>query len=107
MAVTISAFTLTLNLPDGAESRAVCYEGFAGANSQCEAAADGRTVTYRTTRALSENEQVTIVAGWQSGLVEVGPPALADRANFGDFFTLDALEFGGILGSFGLGLLWC
>lgn len=103
--VSITAFTLTLNLPEGAETRAVCYEGFEGSNAQCEAAANGSTITYRTNRELAEDEQVTIVAGWQKGLVEVGPPILHDKASFGDFFTFDALEFGGVLGSFAVGVL--
>ena len=103
--VTISAFTLTLNLPEGAESRAICYEGFTGSNERCEATADGPTVTYRSTRPLSENEQVTIVGGWQRGLVDIPPPVLADKTNFRDFFTFDAVEFGGLIGSAILGVL--
>ncbi|MBK6560487.1 DUF2207 domain-containing protein [Candidatus Amarobacter glycogenicus] len=103
--VTIEAFTLTVDLPEGADARAVCYEGYAGSNEQCGAQASGSTITYAAPRALSETEQVTIVAGWQRGLVEVAPPVLADRANFRDFFTLDALEFGGIIASGVLGVL--
>jgi len=103
--VTIEAFTLTLNLPDGADSRALCYEGYAGSNALCAANAAGSTITYATTRPLSENEQVTIVGGWQSGLFEIPPPALADRTNFRDFFTFDALEFGGVAASGLLGVL--
>lgn len=103
--VSIANFTVTVKLPAGAESRAVCYEGFAGSNARCEASADGSTITYRATRELGENEQVTIVAGWQKGLVEVGPPMLGDRVSIGDFFTFDALEFGGVVGSFVVGVL--
>ena len=103
--VGMTVFTLTLNLPDGAESRAVCFEGFDGSNAQCQANADGSTITYQTTRDLSEQEQVTIVAGWQKGLVDVAPPVVSDKTSFRDFFTFDALEFGGVLGSAVLGIL--
>jgi uncharacterized membrane protein YgcG len=104
--VGMTAFTLTLNLPDGAaDSRALCYEGLAGSSARCEANADGSTFTYRTTRELSEQEQVTIVAGWQRGLFDVPPPMLDDQVNFRDFFTFDALEFGGVLGSAVVGIM--
>lgn len=102
---SIENFSLTVNLPPGAESRAVCYEGYAGSNEPCVAEAAGNTVVYRSARPLSPNEQLTIVAGWQHGIVEVGPPMLQDRATLSDFFTFDALEFGGLIGSLVLGIL--
>ena len=94
--VTIKSFSLTLNLPKGADSRALCYEGYSGSNEECEATANGSTITYASGRPLSENEQVTIVAGWQSGLFDFPPPVLADRTTFRDFFTFDAPEFAGL-----------
>ena len=101
----IERFTMTVNLPDGAETRAVCYEGFAGSDEQCVSTASGNTATYLSARELSPNEQLTIVAGWQRGVVEVGPPVLQDRATVSDFLTFDAAEFAGLLGSGILGLL--
>ncbi|MFN8617217.1 MAG: DUF2207 domain-containing protein [Dehalococcoidia bacterium] len=101
----IEQFTMSVNLPDGAETRAVCYEGFAGSDEQCVSTASGNTATYLSARELSPNEQVTIVAGWQRGIVEVGPPVLQDRATVSDFLTFDAAEFAGLLGSGILGLL--
>lgn len=101
----IEQFTMTVNLPDGAETRAVCYEGFAGSDEQCVSTASGNTATYLSARELSPNEQLTIVAGWQRGIVEVGPPVLQDRATVSDFLTFDAAEFAGLLGSGILGLL--
>ncbi len=103
--VGIQSFSMTVNLPDGAAARAVCYEGFAGSNEPCQADAAGKTVRYTSARPLSENEQVTIVAGWNPGVVHIDPPKLQDRANLKDFVTLDALEFGGIVGSAALGIL--
>jgi len=103
--VTIKSFSLTLNLPKGADSRALCYEGYSGSNEECEATANGSTITYASGRPLSENEQVTIVAGWQSGLFDFPPPVLADRTTFRDFFTFDALEFAGLIGSGIVGVL--
>jgi uncharacterized membrane protein YgcG len=101
----IEQFTMSVNLPDGAETRAVCYEGSAGSDEQCVSTASGNTATYLSARELSPNEQVTIVAGWQRGIVEVGPPVLQDRATVSDFLTFDAAEFAGLLGSGILGLL--
>lgn len=103
--VSMAAFTLTITLPEGAETMALCYEGFAGSNEPCTAVADGRTIRYATTRELSENEQVTIVAGWQRGLVDVGPPGLKDQIGVSDFFTFDNLEWAGLGGSAILGVL--
>src|SRR5688572_3782006 len=103
--VSMAAFTLTVTLPEGAETMAVCYEGYAGSNEQCTAAPDGRTIRYASTRELSEDEQVTIVAGWQRGIVEVGPPQLQDRPGVSDFFTFDAMEWAGLGGSAILGVL--
>jgi len=105
--VSITAFTATVVLPPGAETRALCYEGPFGSNEQCLAEADGNTIRYQTSRPLFEDEQVTIVAGWQRGIVEVGPPELFDTASVDDFFTFDSLEFLGLLGSIlgGLGIV--
>lgn len=97
--VSINAFSMTVRLPDGAEPKALCYRGFPGSNEQCDAAADGSAIHYQTSRELGEGQQVTIVAGWQHGLVDVGPPLLRHRATIGDFFTLDAVEWGGLIGS--------
>lgn len=103
--VGITAFSMTVKLPDGAETRAVCYEGFDGSNEPCTADASGNAISYSSARPLSENEQVTIVAGWQQGIVEVKPPVLQDRATVSDFLTFDALEWGGVVGSAVLGIL--
>jgi hypothetical protein len=103
--VTISSFSMTVNLPDGADARALCYEGPDGSNEQCQAVASGNTIMYTSARALSENEQVTIVAGWQQGIVEVGPPQLQDRATVSDFLTFDFVEWGGLVGSLVAGIL--
>ena len=103
--VSMSAFTLTVTLPEGAETMALCYEGYTGSNESCSAAADGSTIRYASSRELSEDEQVTIVAGWQTGLVDTRPPALQDQASLSDFFTFDDLEWAGLGGSAILGIL--
>ncbi|MEO8538317.1 MAG: DUF2207 domain-containing protein [bacterium] len=103
--VTIAAFSMKITLPEGADAMALCYEGSGGSNEQCEASPAGNAITYRSARALSETEQVTIVAGWQQGIVDVAPPNLQDRTGVSDFFTFDALEFGGLVGSAAAGIL--
>lgn len=93
--VAVEAFTLKLALPDGATLTTACYQG-ASSNAPCAASSDGPTATYRTTRALREDEQVTIVAGWQKGIVAVPPPLISTPKTLDEFYTGDVLEFGGM-----------
>jgi len=101
----IERFTMTVNLPDGANARAVCYEGYEGSNEPCIANASGNTITYASARELSPREQLTVVAGWQHGIVDVGPPTLQDRTSVSDFFRFDIAEWAGLVGSLILGVL--
>ncbi len=102
--VSILSFSMTVELPAGAETMAACYQGYGGSDEPCAAEATGPVISYASTRELSEDEQVTIVAGWQKGLVRVDPPVTKDLTSFDDFFTFDALEFAGLAGSALLGL---
>ncbi len=102
--VVMEAVNITVELPPEAELEVVCYQG-AGSSAQCRSAAAGNTVTYAATREMFPGEEVTIVAGWQKGVVDVPPPILRDRPSIDDYFELDALEFGtaGVLGVLGIG----
>jgi len=103
--VGFTAVSINVNLPEGADTNAACYQGFEGSNEKCETAAEGSTIRYTATRPLSFGEGVTIVAGWQNGLVEIPPPVIEDEASFSDFFTLDFIEFAGLIGSAVVGVL--
>ena len=102
--VPIQQYEGRLTLPDGADIDALCFEGYRS-QAQCEAEASGNTAVFRSTRVLYPDEEVTIAAGWQKGIIEVGPPLLADRVSIDDFFTLDVWEFAGAGVAGGLGLL--
>ncbi len=93
---TIDRFSLTLNLPPGAKISTACYQGRFGSTDSCASSATGSSATFESTRALNPFEQVTIVAGWQKGIVANPVPVVVDRVSIDDFFALDALEFGGM-----------
>ncbi|MEX1102861.1 MAG: DUF2207 domain-containing protein, partial [Dehalococcoidia bacterium] len=101
--VVMEAVSITVELPEGADLRITCYEG-ASSNALCRSASDGNRAAYSATREMFPGEEVTIVAGWQKGIVDVPPPILKDRPSIDDHFALDALEFGGagILGLAGI-----
>lgn len=94
--VAIQAFRMTVQLPAGATISALCYQGREGSNEACKTDTVGSQATYTSTRGLGEGQGVTVVAGWQKGLVTVGPPLIQDRLTPGDLVTLDALEYGGM-----------
>ncbi|MGH2611096.1 MAG: DUF2207 domain-containing protein, partial [Tepidiformaceae bacterium] len=102
--VVMEAVNVTLELPEGADLRATCFEG-ASSSALCQSAAEGNRAAYAATREMFPGEEVTIVAGWQKGIVDVPPPLLRDRPSIDDYFELDALEFGGagLLGVAGIG----
>ena len=92
--VTVEEFNLSIELPDGAMARATCFQG-ASSSAPCRSAASANTATYSATRELFPNEELTIVTGWQKGVVDVPPPILKDRPSIDDYFELDAVEYGG------------
>jgi hypothetical protein len=92
--VVMEAVDITLELPEGADLRVTCYEG-ASSSALCNSAAEGTRAAYSATREMFPGEEVTIVAGWQKGIVDVPPPILRDRPSIDDYFELDAMEYGG------------
>jgi uncharacterized membrane protein YgcG len=109
--VVIEQTAITVTLPEGADLNAICYQG-ASSSARCHADVGGATVNYAATREMFPGEEVTIVAGWQKGLIDVPPPIVKDRPSIDDYFELDALEIGGaiVLGALALvlviGLWW-
>jgi hypothetical protein len=94
--VTIETFSMTVRLPASATVSALCYQGREGSNERCKSDSVGSQATYASTRALDEGQGVTIVAGWQKGLVTVAPPFIVERLTPADFFTLDLVEYNGM-----------
>jgi len=77
--------------------RTTCYLGPPGAKLPCNPARPGTgSVAFGATRTLYPGEQLSIVAGWDRGQVNAAPPLVEDRLSPDDFFTLDAVEWGGV-----------
>jgi uncharacterized membrane protein YgcG len=95
---------------DGAD--AACFQGERSADPcRVVATAEGDGFRYEATRWLGPGEELTIVAGWEPGVITVPPPFLKDRPSIDDYFELDAIEVGGAaagtLAAFGVvGALW-
>ncbi len=94
--VPITAFSMSVALPSGAELMTACYNGFSGSSEECPAFAEENIARFATSRPLFAFEQVTIAAGWQKGLINVPPPLMVDRASISDFFTFDNKEWGAL-----------
>jgi uncharacterized membrane protein YgcG len=78
--VALGMVTAEVILPEGATGvRATAFNGAYGAtNREAEVTPVGRGVTFRMPRPLAFREGVTVVVGWDKGLVR--EPAAADRA---------------------------
>ena len=87
---------VTVHLPAGATLQTTCFEGLRS-TATCLNSATGSTAKFEASRLLGPSEQLTIVAGWQRGLVQVQPPVFQKRLTVGDFFTFDWIEFGGLV----------
>lgn len=110
--VRIEKVEVAVHLPGAAKATAACFQGVRGSTEPCKPEPAGSTARYQSTRLLRDTiEQMTIVAGWQRGVVTIQPPVFNDSSGisssaaqpevrtFGDFFTLDATEL--VLGAFG------
>ncbi len=104
--VVMEEVNIALELPAGADLRVTCFQG-ASSSALCQSGGEGNRAAYAATREMFPGEEVTIVAGWQKGIVDVAPPILRDRPSIDDYFELDALEVGGagLLGILGIGMV--
>jgi uncharacterized protein (TIGR04222 family) len=103
--VSILQFRITATLPGAATAYAVCYQGYANSNEQCPASAEANVATFESNRELAWQEQVTIAVGWREPVVAIAPPMLEERLTAGDLFTLDVLEWAGLLLSLVIGVV--
>jgi hypothetical protein len=94
--VPIEQFAVRVILPAGAAPVAACYVGEVGSEESCAMEVAGSEVRY-TGRRLEYLEQVTVAVGWDRGIVQVAPPLIIEPARPGDYFELDALEWGGFV----------
>jgi len=90
--VGITLASADVLLPDVPVQRAACYEGPAGSTEPCTSTHQGSSAGFRTGRALSEGEGLTIVVGVASGLIDVGPPVLVPKEKSGWQKFLDLFD---------------
>ncbi|MEX2081849.1 MAG: DUF2207 domain-containing protein, partial [Dehalococcoidia bacterium] len=102
---TINTVNVTVTLPTAVAIDTLCFQGRFGSTQTCpHAAAPGRA-TFASERFVLPGEEMTVVAGWPKGTVQVQPARINDLLSPDDFFTLDALEVGGALAGSLLALL--
>lgn len=82
-AFPIETATVTIRAPEGSGIiQKAAYSGYAGSTGcDCELTSDGNLVKLTTTRPLQPQEQLTLAAAWERGLV-TRPSALSKLANF-------------------------
>ena len=87
--VASAAVAATVHLPPGSFKDATCYQGPTGATQPCAFSRGQDQVTYDATRALQPGEQLTVVAAFARGAVQVPAPILqAKPRGFLDFWEL-------------------
>ncbi len=91
---TLEKVSVTVSLPRGAVTGAICYEGYQS-TATCPATAQGTTASFSSSRDLYANEELTVAVAWPRGIVDVPPPLTQDRPSIDDYFELDPVEFGG------------
>jgi hypothetical protein len=72
----------TVHLAGGGINRVACFEGPTGSTATCTsdiAGPAGETATFSSTRTLGEGEQMTIVAGFPTGIVAPPQVLLTDK----------------------------
>ena len=87
-------------IPSGSLVDAACYQGPAGSREPCPTNKTDTFVAYHATRQLGSGEQMSIVLGLKSGVVDVPPPLLTARARE---FPQEAFDVNPL--TVGLGLL--
>ncbi|HYM66283.1 MAG TPA: DUF2207 domain-containing protein, partial [Patescibacteria group bacterium] len=71
--------TASVHLPPNSFQKAACYQGPSGSTEACQAQEAGDTVTFASTRELSSDEQMSVVAAITKGAVAVPAPLLEPR----------------------------
>lgn len=67
--VAIARATVDVNAPAKAITQVECFQGPKGSTEKCHAKFTPEQATFRATRSLAENEQLTIVVGLRKGAV--------------------------------------
>ncbi len=109
--VPILEARVTVDLPFTNDARADCFQGAFGSSQRCDVENLGSSVVYTSSGPVQPRHNMTVLAGWERGLVEVDPPLLQKRTEISDFYEFDAAEFGGaaatgVLGIFGVFFAW-
>jgi uncharacterized membrane protein YgcG len=110
--VRIAAVSIVVQAPSGSIQKVDCFQGPSGSTERCAARIARDQATFTATRALEEDEQMTIVVGLRKGAVAEPRPLLVRKPRgLLEFFeltpTVGALSFFGLLVAVGgVGALW-
>jgi hypothetical protein len=77
--VTANDVSVTVSAPPGSIVRVDCFQGYAGSTERCDSRFTPDEATFRATRPLRENEQLTIVTALEKGAVADPRPRLVRR----------------------------
>ncbi|MDO8671737.1 MAG: DUF2207 domain-containing protein [Dehalococcoidia bacterium] len=97
----------TVKLTGDGVQQVACYQGATGSTETCSAENTARTANFSTTRALPENQQMTIVVAMAKGLVpEPKPKFERQPREFVEYFDTTPITLAGglivLIISFGL-----
>lgn len=94
--VATEAATVAVGLPKGGIQRVACFQGPAGSQEQCKGTNSTKDAAFGSTCSLREQEQMTVVVGFDKGIVPEATPRLETRAReFPQFFDVTPITIGG------------
>ncbi len=109
--VPILEARVRVDMPFTDSAQANCFQGFFGSEAECNVENNGSFVVFTSNGPIQPGQYMTVLSGWDRGLVDVDPPLLEKRTEISDFYEFDAAEFGGatatgLLGLFGVFFAW-
>lgn len=87
----IAEAVTTLRVDGGPLRQVACFAGAPGSTAACEASIEGGEGVFRAAD-LSPGEELTIVAGWPKGSVEVPPPLLEKATTPAAYLAVGTLD---------------
>ena len=93
--VAMNDVSVAVTLPRAGIQKIACFQGPAGSTETCTGEQSGATATFRSTRVLPEQQQLTFVVGFDKGIIAEPAPRLQRRASgVGDFFEITPFILG-------------
>jgi uncharacterized membrane protein YgcG len=109
--VPILEARVRVDMPFTEDARAGCFQGYYNSEQECNVENSGSFVVFTSNGPIQPGMYMTVLTGWERGLVEVAPPLLEKRTEISDFYEFDTAEFlgagaTGALGIFGVLFAW-